>query len=172
MNESNQRQFRITGLTISLIGIIVGLLFVLLSGEILANIVFIISGVLIIAFTLPAFIQSIKDLHYRTPVAYSQFAGALITIISGIILIFWHDALTWIISILILVFSLIRIIMAKSSWSEELIHQLPAIIFAIIILVIGIGGVLDILLDIIGYILLVLSSIYFVISLVALIRKK
>ena len=102
MNESNQRQFRITGLTISLIGIIVGLLFVLLSGEILANIVFIISGVLIIAFTLPAFIQSIKDLRFRTPVAYSQFTSALITIISGIILIFWHDALTWIISVLIL----------------------------------------------------------------------
>ncbi len=172
MNESNQRQFRITGLTISLVGIIVGLLFVLLSGEILANIVFIISGVLIIAFTLPAFIQSIKDLRFRTPVAYSQFTSALITIISGIILIFWHDALTWIISVLILIFALIRIIMAKEGWAEELIHQIPSIIFAVIILIIGIGGFLDILLDIIGYILLVLSSIYFIISLIALIRKR
>lgn len=172
MNESNQKQFRIAGLTISIIGIIVGLLFVLLSGEILASIVFIICGVLVIAFTLPSFIQSIKDLRYRTAVAYSQFASSLITIISGIILIFWHDALTWIISILILIFSLIRIIMAKEGWVDELLHQIPAIIFAIIILIIGIGGFIEILLDIIGYTLLVLSSIYLVISLIALVRKK
>ncbi len=170
--ENEKKQFNIISLIISLIGITVGLLLILLDGNTLTTVVFIILGIVIILLNLSPFIQSCKDLKYRTPIAYSQFITSLLTIVLGAVMIFFHDALTWIFGIILLVINLIKIILAKEQWVDEFFRLLPLTIFAILILVIGIGGIVNIFLTVVGWIILILSIIYLLFSIYNFFKKS
>lgn len=172
MNHDANKQFFYVQIVSALIGIILGLLLILLDGDILANIFFAIIGIVIILLNIHPFIQSIKDLKYKTKVAYTNFISYLILIVIAIVFIFYHNAFFWAIGLLLLVFSIYKIIIAKEYWKDELIHQLPSIIISLIILIVGIGGLVEIIISIIGWIVLVIASLYLILTLFSMFKRN
>lgn len=149
----------------SLVTLILGILLVALDGSILVNILFIILGALIIVSNLTTFINSIKNLQYKTPVAYTQFVTSAIIMLSGILLIILRQSISAIIGIIILVFVAINLIVNRKYFKVYFVNQLPILICAVILLVFGFGGVLDLLCTVVGIIMIVMSIISFIGSL-------
>lgn len=163
VNEKNRNL--IEGLVYGLLGLIIGILFIVIKWDTLLTILSIVFGVLVIIFSLLPFIESCKNLKYKTQVAISQFISSLMRVIFGLLLIFCQGALTIVIGILMLLFSLIDICLAKEKWLNELRNQLPAIVLAILLLFFGFGPLLNILLMVFGWIFIICSIIIFVLTL-------
>lgn len=172
MRTSSKLPFFMEGLIASLIGIIAGVLLVTIDGAKLTSILFIIIGVLIVLFNILPFIETIRNLKYKTSVAVSQFFSSLAVIVVGFLLIFFQKTVTIAVGILLIVFALMNIVLARSNWLEELRTQLPLLIIAALLLIFGIGGIVDILLTVIGWVLIVFSSVYLILLLVEKIRKE
>ncbi len=144
-----------------IITLILGILLIVIDGESLLNILFIILGVLIILFNIQNFITSIKNLKYKTTTALTHFINDLLIIIAGTLLIIFQQNISSIIGIILLVFVLIDLYLNKNNLKEELIIKLPFIILSIVLIVFGFS-IIDILLKIIGIIFIVISIIDFI----------
>lgn len=141
----------------SLITLLIGILLVSLNGEVLANILFIILGVLIIVSNLSFFISSLKNLKYKTSTAISQFLISTIIMVLGILLIILRQSISAIIGGIILVFIVFDLIINRKNIKIALSNQIPLFICALILIIFGFGGVLDLLCTIIGIIMIVIS---------------
>ena len=115
---------------------------------------------------LTQFIDTCKNLKYKTSVAIGQFITSLSIMVLAVLIIIFRDQMSQYIGIIILVIALIDIIMSKKDLVEGIKHNLASIIFAIILF--GFGGILKVLCIVIGVVLIVLS----VLSLVNAFSKK
>lgn len=158
----------ISSLIFSLIALALGILLIALDGAILSNIIFIIIGVVMILTNLTQFIDTCKNLKYKTSVAIGQFITSLSIMVLAVLIIIFRDQMSQYIGIIILVIALIDIIMSKKDLVEGIKHNLASIIFAIILLIFGFAGILKVLCIVIGVVLIVLS----VLSLVNAFSKK
>lgn len=158
----------ISSLIFSLIALALGIILITLDGAILSNIIFIIIGVVMILTNLTQFIDTCKNLKYKTSVAIGQFITSLSIMVLAVLIIIFRDQMSQYIGIIILVIALIDIIMSKKDLVEGIKHNLASIIFAIILLIFGFGGILKVLCIVIGVVLIVLS----VLSLVNAFSKK
>lgn len=160
------------GLIASIIGLIAGILLITIDGAKLTNILFIIIGVLIVLFNILPFIETVRNLKYKTSVAVSQFFSSLAVIVVGFLLIFFQKTVTIAVGILLIVFALTNIVLARGHRLEELRTQFPLLFISVLLLIFGIGGIVDILLTVIGWILVVFSVIYLILLLAERIRKE
>lgn len=147
----------ISSLIFSLIALTLGILLITLDGSVLSNIIFIIIGVVMILTNLTQFIDTCKNLKYKTSVAIGQFITSFSIMALAVLIIIFRDQMSLYIGIIILVIALIDIIMSKKDLIEGIRHNLASIIFAIILLIFGFGGILKVACIIIGVILIVLS---------------
>lgn len=172
MEEEVKRKNLIEGLVYGLIGIAMGILFLVIPGDKLLKVLFIIIGILVIVFNIFPFIDSIKNLKYKTQIATSQFISSIIRIIIGILLIFFQGLLTIVVGILMLLFTIIDICLAKDYWFQELRNQLPAIIVSILLLTLGLDGIINTVLLIFGCVFITLSVAITILAIIKYFKEK
>jgi len=170
MQIAEKRRFLIEGLIYAFISLVIGILFLVIDWNSLFKIIFIIVGILVVVFNIFPFIESIKNLKYKTQIAISQFISSLFRIICGILLIFFQDTLTIVVSIIMLLFSAIDIFIAKENWIQKFKQQLPAIVISVMLLFFGFNSIANLIFSIFGWIFITISILIIVLTIIKYIK--
>lgn len=156
-------------LLIKMISIIIasltlGILLLVLDGNMLVRILFIILGGL---FIIDGVIGIIKN-YKNSPLL---LVTSSISIILGILLMFnFHFIVNILIAIWFIVLPIVLIFQNKDNPKDETKIQLPRIILGTLILLFGIGSITEIILTILGWTIIVLSIAYLIFGVISLIK--
>lgn len=157
-------------LTTALLGGFLGLLLILLPTALLMNIIFTVLGAITILSAIPSLVLGLTATNERA--GRLSLISALISILMGIVLIFWHNNIFMIIiGIYFLLFPVLEIALAKDRM-RQLKSELPKLIVGVVLLVLGPAGTLDLLFDIVGWIVLGLTALSILITTVSHIRYR
>ena len=141
-------------LTSVLVAIALGILLILIDGDFFTRILFIIFGVIFILEGLLALL--------------SESA-----ILLGILLIFFQEGFIRIsVGIYFIGVPVILLILRREYFKEELKEQLPKIVVGLLVLILGIGGFVNILLDVLGWILIVGAVLYLILGCISLSKHE
>ena len=164
------------------LGILMGVVLVVLGGlvkaETLVWLALVVWGVIIIIGNVPGLISSIANIKEKGSVF--DLIISIIGILMGVALIIGkaYDILTIIVAIYMLIFPIIRVVLAKTNWGEQLKREALRIVLGVVLLVfggvlIGVGmTVLNILLAIIGWVVIALATVFGLIDIIRLATKK
>ena len=171
MKNTRTKQFFWTQLlTTALLGIALGLLLILLPVDLLLKIVFIIIGVITILSAIPSLVLGLST--FREKSGKLALISAVLSILMGILLIFdLGTVLTIVIGVYFLVFPIVEIVLAKDRM-RQFKSELPKLIIGVVLLVLSPAGALDILFDIVGWIVLGLTALSVAFSIVTFVRSK
>lgn len=156
----------------SVIFLALGIVFIVVPGESVAAFLFILFGILTILFHIRPFLEASGNLKYNTPAAWGQFLSALLPLIIGVLLIFFQHTLSLAVGIVMLACSAARILMAKSAWAGALVREAPRLLLAVLLLVFGIGAVVDLLLTILGWIFVTVALLSIIVSVLSLLKRN
>lgn len=161
MNLKNMRHglSRAT-LIVAAIGALLGLLLIVIPVDFLLNLIFFVMGIVIIAVSLPAFI-SLLPLRHTTAGRISLISTAVV-VAAGFLMIFWHSDVLLIIVGIAMIGQPIFAIATSDDRQTRLKAELPKLIVGIVLLVLGPAKTLDLLFDIAGIGLIVLSIVYLI----------
>lgn len=159
------------GLVLLLIGLMVG------TGTII-RVALIVWGVIIILSNIPGLINSIVGIKEKGSVF--DLICSLIGIILGVALIIGkaYQVFTFVVGAYMLIFPVIRIILAKSNWGEQLKREALRIILGVLLIVFGgvlLGtaeAVLNTVLWVIGAVIMALSAVFGLVDIIRLATKK
>lgn len=150
--------------------LLLGILLIALDGQILANILFILIGVFILISNLNEFILCTKNLKYKTPTAISQFLMSLASIILGLLIIILREKISSAIGIMLLIVFILELFLDKQNFLNSFLSHISLLIFAIVLMVFGFGGIINVLCTVIGVLLIIFSIISLINSLFLLRR--
>lgn len=151
-------------LTFGIFGLLAGILLIALDTAFLIKIVFIVMGIVTILYNLPALTLGLMTL--KTRVGLVTLILSLVSVIVGFMMLFWHERVLMIaLGVYMLIFPLIQIILAKDKLMQ-LKTELPKLIIGVVLLLIGPAKALNLVFDIAGWAVLVLTAIYIVAVLV------
>lgn len=161
-----------------LMGVVLVVLGAVVKAETLVWLAFIVWGVIIIIGNVPGLISSIANIKEKGSVF--DLIISIIGILMGVALIIGkaYDILTIIVAIYMLIFPIIRVVLAKTNWGEQLKREALRIVLGVVLLVfggvlIGVGmTVLNILLAIIGWVVIALATVFGLIDIIRLATKK
>ena len=155
------------GIVISaLIGILIGVLLLVIPVGLLINLAFIVFGVLTLISAVPAFILSL--LHREERGYLLNIILSAISVLFGIVLIFWHNEIVMILlGVYMLIFPLIRILVSDAK-KQQLRRELPRMILGLVMILVGPGTVIDLLLRVAGWVVIALSVLYAAFGLLSL----
>ncbi len=154
-------------LTSVLVAIALGILLILIDGDFFTRILFIIFGVIFILEGLLALLsESVRKNVFLI------VANAL-AILLGILLIFFQEGFIRIsVGIYFIGVPVILLILRREYFKEELKEQLPKIVVGLLVLILGIGGFVNILLDVLGWILIVGAVLYLILGCISLSKHE
>ena len=150
--------------------LLLGILLIALDGQILANILFILIGVFILISNLNEFILCTKNLKYKAPTAISQFLITLASIILGLLIIILREKISSAIGIMLLIVFILELFLDKQNFLNSFLSHISLLIFAIVLMVFGFGGIINVLCTVIGVLLIIFSIISLINSLFLLRR--
>jgi hypothetical protein len=161
-----------------LMGVVLVVLGAVVKAETLVWLALIVWGVIIIIGNVPGLISSIANIKEKGSVF--DLIISIIGILMGVALIIGkaYDILTIIVAIYMLIFPIIRVVLAKTNWGEQLKREALRIVLGVVLLVfggvlIGVGmTVLNILLAIIGWVVIALATVFGLIDIIRLATKK
>ena len=149
----------VSTLIFGILGIVIGVLFATLTSIIL-NVLFIVCGVLTLIAGIPQLVSAITGLVNKQKAAIFDFVMSAITVAVGIMLIFMENELMMlIVGIYLILFPLIRTLIAKDKL-EQLKSELLSMIIGVALVIIGPGAAIDMVASIVGIVIVVLSVIY------------
>ena len=153
------------------IGILFGIL-VAFFAELIFDIILIVCGVLTLLSGIPQFFSAIVELTDKKKIAIFDLIIAIITVVVGVMLIFFrNEIVVTIIGVYLIVFPLIRILIAQKK-VEQLKVELPSMIIGVALLIVAPRGLIHILGKVAGALIIVFSIIYVVVGLVAYFKAK
>ncbi|MBQ8416951.1 MAG: hypothetical protein IJX13_08685 [Clostridia bacterium] len=169
MNLHNVKQSMMTGaVSYTIFGVLIGILLILIPTEFLLNLVFLLMGILTLIFNLPSLLLGLGTIS--TPRGKATLILSSVSVAIGLLMIFWHNSLLLILlGVYMLLLPVINIILAQDRYGR-LKNELPKLILGLVLLLLGPANTLDILFDIAGGVVIVLSVIY-LISVYFLMRK-
>ena len=170
MNAS-QKLFGTGVLIFSLLGLLAGILLIALPVELLLRIVFVIVGVITVVCNLPMVFAGLSNLGSRS--RQVSLVLSLISVVFGVLMIFFHSTvLVILVGVYLLILPLVEILIAKER-GAQLRAELPKLILGVVLLVVGPARGASILFDVAGWIIVLLTAVYFVSMLISyLIRQK
>lgn len=180
--EKLSKNNRIANRVISMIlGILVGVVLVIIGSVIKAEtlvwLALVIWGVIIIVGNVPGVVYSIANIKSKG--AIFDLIMSVIGILLGVGLIVSHnEVISIILAAYMIVFPVIRIILAKKSWAEQLKRELLRIILGVVLLIfggtlMGVGyTILNLLLKIIGWVIIGITAILGVVEIILIATKK
>ncbi len=157
----------ITTLLVGGLGILLGILLLAVNPDFLLKIIFVVMGIVTVLSALPALLSGGRGRGGRVGMII-----AMITLIIGIMMIFWHSTFLMIIlGLYMLVFPLVEILAAHDKLAE-LGRNLPQMIVGLVLILIGPNKALGVVLDIAGAAVILLSVVYIVVSLLGELRRQ
>ena len=148
--------------------LLLGLISACLPTENLTEVIFIIIGIVLSLFTIKPFVQSAKELKYKTPVAYEHFLTNLIILILSLLMIFFYEIIELSLGLILIAIAILNMIINKNTLVEGLKNECIKIGLGIILLIFGFRGVINAILTIIGWILIIISIISIVLEIIAI----
>ena len=155
-----RRGFSRAALTIAGIGALIGLLLIVIPVGFLLDVVFFMMGIATIAVSLPAFFSLLPLRH--TSVGKVSLISTALMVIAGFLMLFWHSSVLLIVVGVVMIVQPILAIASDRDRQARLKAELPKLIIGVILVVLGPAGTLDILFDIAGAGLIVLSILYLI----------
>ncbi|MBQ8212734.1 MAG: hypothetical protein IJZ80_01900 [Clostridia bacterium] len=160
----------ITILLIGVLGILLGVLLLAIDPAFLLKILFVVMGIITVLSAVPGLLVGISSVD--TAAGRVSLIVSLISIVIGFLMIFWHSSILMIVlGIYLLVFPLIEILLSKDK-AVRLKSELPKMIVGLVLILVGPAKALDVMLDIAGWGVIVLSVVYVVLSLFAGVRNQ
>lgn len=178
MSKNNRIASRVISM---ILGILMGVALVILGSvvkaETLVWLALIVWGVIVIIGNIPSLIYAIANLKAKG--AIFDLIASIIGILLGLGLIFsQNQVITVILAAYMIVFPIIRIVLAKSAWAEQLGREILRIILGVVLLVfggtlLGVGmTILNLLLSIIGWVVIALAVILGVVGIIQIATSK
>lgn len=153
-----RRGFSRATLTIAGVGALIGLLLIVIPIGFLIDVVFFIMGIATIAVSLPALFSLLPLRH--TSVGKVSLISTALMVIAGFLMLFWHSSVLLIVVGVVMVVQPILAIASDSDRQARLKAELPKLIIGVILVVLGPANAIDILFDVAGVGLIVLSILY------------
>lgn len=170
MNFKNiRRNFSKASLTIAGLGVLLGLLLIAIPVGFLLNLVFFIMGIVTIAVSLPALL-SLLPLRHTNVGRFSLISTALL-VVAGFLMLFWHSSILLIVVGIVMIAQPILAIVSATDKQARLKTEAPKLVIGIILLLLGPANTIDILFDVAGVGLIVLSIVY-LISMYVVLKKS
>ena len=178
MSKNNRIATRIISM---ILGVLIGVALVVLGSvvkaETLVWLALVVWGVIVVIGNIPGLIYAIANLKAKG--AIFDLIASIIGILLGLGLIFSQsDVITVILAAYMIVFPIIRIVLAKSAWAEQLGREILRIILGVVLLVFGgtilaVGyTILNLLLSIIGWVVIALTVILGVVAIIKIATEK
>ena len=178
MSKNNRIATRIISM---ILGVLIGVALVVLGSvvkaETLVWLALVVWGVIVIIGNIPGLIYAIANLKAKG--AIFDLIASIIGILLGLGLIFSQsDVITVILAAYMIVFPVIRIVLAKSAWAEQLGREILRIILGVVLLVFGgtilaVGyTILNLLLSIIGWVVIALTVILGIVAIIKIATEK
>ena len=177
MSKNNRIATRVISM---ILGILMGVALVIVGSievETLLKIALIVWGVIIIIGNIPSLIYAIANLKAKG--AIFDLIASVIGILLGLGLTFSQDkVITIILAAYMIIFPIIRIVLAKAAWPEQLKREALRIILGVVLLVFG-GvifaasmDILNLLLSIIGWVVIALVLVFGAVDIVKIATTK
>ena len=161
MNMKNiRRGFSRASLTVAGIGALIGLLLIVIPVGFLLDVVFFIMGIVTIVVSLPALISLLPLRH--TKVGSVSLVCTALMVVAGFLMLFWHSSILLIVVGIVMIAQPILVIANATDKQARLKTEAPKLIIGVILLLLGPAKTIDVLFDIAGVGLIVLSIIYLV----------
>ena len=178
MSKNNRIATRIISM---ILGVLIGVALVVLGSvvkaETLVWLALVVWGVIVIIGNIPGLIYAIANLKAKG--AIFDLVASVIGILLGLGLIFsQNEVITVILAAYMIVFPIIRIVLAKSAWAEQLGREILRIILGVVLLVFGgtilaVGyTILNLLLSIIGWVVIALTVILGIVAIIKIATEK
>jgi hypothetical protein len=161
-----QRAFQ--NILISILTIVVGILLCFANSQEILRVVFITMGIIIIWGGITSLFSNkyIVDEKERN----ISFVISMVTIIVGFLLMYLYNQVAQlIVGVFLVALPIVKIISFKDH-KDVLKKELSKIIIGIIVLVCGIGSIMDIILKILGVVVIILSLIYMIYNIYLIIK--
>ena len=167
MKTNSMKKFMSGSILLSaLFGILAGILLIALSADLLLKIVFVIMGIITVFYSLPGI--TVGLMSFKTTAGKVTLLFSIISAVFGCLMIFWHESfLMFFLGGYLLILPLIQILLAKEKL-DQLKSELPKLILGVVMLLIGPAGAIELLFDVAGWIIIILTLIYTVGSLLSL----
>ena len=178
MSKNNRIATRVISM---ILGILMGVALVILGSvvkaETLVWLALVVWGVIVIIGNIPSLIYSIANIKAKG--AIFDLIASIVGILLGVgLIVSQSNVITFILAAYMIVFPVIRIILAKSAWAEQLGREILRIILGVVLLVfggtlVGVGmTILNLLLSIIGWVVIALAVILGVVAIIKIATSK
>lgn len=164
------RKERTYGLASYILYFIIGLLFVVIPSATLKDMIFVFVGIVI---TLTSLFPTIYffNLASHDNRFYTPAIASFVSLIIGIMFIFWHNfVLSIILGVVLIVLPVIRIIFSENKW-REFKRQIPYFVLATLLFFIPFDAILGVVFKVFGGLLMAISLLGIVLVSIA-IRKE
>ena len=156
MRLPNSKKLAWSGiLTMTLIGLLVGLLLLLLSASLLIKIIFVILGIITVISNIPGVTLGLMTLE--TKEGKLELITSLISALVGFLMIFWHSGILMIVLGLYMIIFPIIGILTSSNKGARLKAELPKLILGVVLILVGPAQTLDFLFDVAGVCVILLT---------------
>ena len=163
----------LSGVTIGAItlgGVLKGILLIAVDPSFLLKVLFVVMGIVTVLSAIPGLLVGIAS--FKGQAGKISLIVSLISILVGLLMIFWHSSILMIaLGVYLVVFPLIEILMSKDK-AVRLKSELPKMIVGLVLILVGPAKALDVMLDVAGVGVIVFSILYIVLSLFTGIRSQ
>lgn len=157
-------------LVIGALGVLCGALLLAIDPAFLLKVLFVVMGVLTVLSAIPGLFAGLAS--PRTGTGRLSLIVSLLSILIGVVMIFWHSSvLMLILGLYLLLFPLVEILTAHDK-AARLKNELPKMIVGVVLLLVGPAKAIDVMLDVAGIGVIVLSLLYVVFCLLAEVRRQ
>lgn len=178
MSKNNRIATRVIAM---ILGVLMGVALVVLGSvvkaETLVWLALVVWGVIVIIGNIPSLIYAIANLKAKG--AIFDLIASVIGILLGLGLIFSQSkVITVILAAYMIIFPIIRVVLAKSAWAEQLGREILRIVLGVVLLVFGgtllaVGmTVLNLLLSIIGWVVIALVVILGAVDIIKIVTSQ
>ena len=178
MTKNNRIATRVISMILgALMGVALVILGSVIKAEKLVWLALVIWGVIIAVSNIPGLIYAIANLKDKG--AIFDLVASIIGILLGVgLIVSQNDVITVILAAYMIVFPVIRILLAKSAWAEQLGRETLRIVLGVVLLVFGgallaVGyAILNLLLSIIGWVVIALTVIFGAVDIIRIATAK
>ena len=178
MTKNNRIATRVISMILgALMGVALVILGSVIKAEKLVWLALVIWGVIIAVSNIPGLIYAIANLKAKG--AIFDLVASIIGILLGVgLIVSQNDVITVILAAYMIVFPVIRILLAKSAWAEQLGRETLRIVLGVVLLVFGgallaVGyAILNLLLSIIGWVVIALTVIFGAVDIIRIATAK
>lgn len=158
-------------LVFALFGVGVGVLLIALPADLLLRLAFVIVGALTVLTQIPCILSGLLHLSERGGGGKLLLFSSLISTALGLLMLFYPSALLSVLLGVYLIVLPLILVLTDGDKRTRLQKELPRMILGVVLVLIGPAAILDLLFDVAGWVILVLTLVYTAVTLLAARRR-